>query len=262
MVKRVWVIGIGPGGIDQVTVAAIRALNRVEVFLVPDKGAAKHDLVALREQICATYIDHDYRIIEVPDPERGPDAERSADQYAGGVRDWHRARADRYAELLTGLPEADAGFLVWGDPAFYDSTLRILDTLQADGLEFEVTVVPGISAIQLLAGEHRTVLNRIGQPIHITTGRRLVADYRAYGSDLGDLVVMLDGALTCRELRAEPLEIFWGAYLGAPEQVLRRGRLDAVIDEIVDLRARLRAAHGWIMDTYLLRPITPAGPTP
>ncbi len=35
-----------------------------------------------------------------------------------------------------------------------------------------------------------------------------------------------------------------------------------MIDEIVDLRARLRAAHGWIMDTYLLRPITPAGPTP
>lgn len=255
MVKRVLVIGIGPGGVDQVTVAAIRALNRVEVFLVPDKGKVKQDLIALREEICATHIDGEYRILEVPDPRRGPDAERTASQYAGGVRDWHRARADAYAALFGELTEETVGFLVWGDPAFYDSTLRILDTLHADGLEFEVEVIPGISAIQLLASEHRIVLNRIGLPVHLTTGRRLVAEYRSHGADLGDLVVLLDGHLTCRDLRTEPLEIFWGAYLGSDRQVLRHGRLDAVIDEIIDLRARLRAEHGWIMDTYLLRPI-------
>ena len=37
--------------------------------------------------------------------------------------------------------------------------------------------------------------------------------------------------------------------LGSP---LAGESLDEVIDDIVDLRARLRAEHGWIMDVYAL----------
>ena len=97
------------------------------------------------------------------------------------------------------------------------------------------------------------VLHDIGQPIHITTGRRLLQEWTA---DLGAVVVMLDGALTCRGLvePAPDLEIAWGAYLGLPQQVLRSGRLADIVDDLVTLRAALRAEHGWIMDTYLLRP--------
>ena len=45
---RVLVIGIGSGNPDHLTGEAVAALNAVDVFLVADKGAAKHDLVALR----------------------------------------------------------------------------------------------------------------------------------------------------------------------------------------------------------------------
>jgi precorrin-6A synthase len=87
--------------------------------------------------------------------------------------------------------------------------------------------------------------------VHITTGRRLVDEWRP---DLGAVVVMLDGALRCRELvdHAPDLVIHWGAYLGLPQQVLRSGRLADVVDELVSLRAELRAEHGWVMDTYVL----------
>ena len=58
-------------------------------------------------------------------------------------------------------------------------------------------MVPGISSLQLLAARHRIVLNGVGGPIQITTGRRLVEEY---DPALGDVVVMLDGDLACAGL--------------------------------------------------------------
>ena len=54
--------------------------------------------------------------------------------------------------------------------------------------------------------------------------------------------------------QAPDLVIHWGAYLGLPQQTLRSGRLADVIDDLIALRAELRAEHGWIMDVYLLSP--------
>ena len=54
--------------------------------------------------------------------------------------------------------------------------------------------------------------------------------------------------------RAPDLLIHWGAYLGLPQQTLRSGRLADVIDDVVAVRAELRAEHGWIMDVYVLSP--------
>ena len=191
----------------------------------------------------------------MPDPERGPDRERGAVDYRAGVAAWHDDRARRYAEIIAAEvgTSGTVGFLVWGDPAFYDSTIRIVESVQAIGVELDLTVIPGISSIQLLAARHRLVLNRIGTPIHITTGRRLLSSYAA---GLGDVVVMLDGELACAGLvRHHPdLEIYWGAQLGLPDEVLVRGRLAAVIEEIRARRQAVRAARGWVMDIYLLRP--------
>lgn len=255
MIRRIHVIGIGMGNPDQLTHEAVAALRSVDVFLVAEKGEAKADLVAARQALCARFIpdDRPYRFIEVPDPQRGPDAERDSAAYGRGVRDWHTARVEAYAEVFATLEEREeaAGFLVWGDPAFYDSTIRVVDAL-AQRLDVAVDVVPGISAPQLLAARHRIPLNRIGSPIHITTGRRLREEY---DPSLGDVVVMLDGALACAGLvETHPdLELFWGAYLGTPDELLVRGRLADVIDEVRRVRAAARERRGWVMDTYLLR---------
>lgn len=244
------VIGIGPGGPQQVTQAAVAAMNAVDVFLVADKGAAKQDLVGARREICERWITGQYRFVDVPDPQRGPDAERDAAAYERGVAEWHRARTDRYREIIAADPGLTYGFLVWGDPGFYDSTLRVVAALARD-LPIECEVLPGISAVQLLAARHGVPLNRVGQPFLVTTGRRLLEDFR----DGLDVVVMLDGHLTCRGLAGRGLEICWGAFLGDPREVLVRGALDKVLDELVDRRATLREEHGWVMDTYLLRPL-------
>jgi precorrin-6A synthase len=250
------VIGIGSGNPDHLTREAVAALNRVDAFLVADKGAAKHDLAELREDLCRELITHDhYSLVEVPDPERGSDRGRNGEDYRAGVAAWHDARAQRYAETITAeLPDGGTvGFLIWGDPAFYDSTIRIVESIRNLGIDLELSVIPGISSIQLLAARHKIILNRVGQPIHVTTGRRLLEEY---SPTLGDVVVMLDGDLACSGLVEGfgDLMIYWGAQLGLPDEKLVSGLLSEVIDEIRATRAGVRTVRGWVMDTYLLRP--------
>ncbi len=251
--RRVHVIGIGAGSPEFVTQQAVTAMNEVDVFLVADKGEAKDDLVAVRRAILERFVDpsHAYALVAVPDPHRGPEAERGTAAYEQAVADWHAARTDAYVARIAALPAGVVvGFLVWGDPAFYDSTIRIVDAI-GERLSLDVAVVPGISAFQALAAAHGVVLHAVGQPVHVTTGRRLVQEWNP---GLGTVVVMLDGALACQALVdvAPDLRIRWGAYLGLPQQELRAGRLVEVVDELVDVRARLRTEHGWIMDVYAL----------
>lgn len=254
-VRRMLVIGIGAGNPDHVTMQAVEALNAASVFFVVDKGEDKSGLLAVREEICRRFIrDQDaYRIVEIEEPERDRST-MPADRYTGVIADWHEARAERFEQaILRELPSEGTGaFLVWGDPSLYDSTLRIIDRILARGqVEFDYDVIPGITAIQALTAAHRIPLNRIGEPIHVTTGRRIAADGIPDGLD--SAVVMLDAGFAAAELDEPDLEVFWGAYLSTADEALVAGRLGEVATEIEHTKAALKAAHGWIMDTYLLR---------
>ncbi|WP_409431085.1 precorrin-6A synthase (deacetylating) [Mycobacterium sp. SMC-16] len=242
--RTIHVIGIGAGDPDYVTAQAVTALNDTQVFFAMDKGDTKDDLVALRRLICERFIEKPgYRFVELPDPKRAKDRE-----YHEAVAEWHAARAQLWAAAIeTELgPDGVGAFLAWGDPSLYDSTLRILDRV-AEHVEFEFDVIPGITAIQALTARHRIPLNDIGEPVLITTGRQL----REHGL-AGAAVVMLDGE--CSFLECPPqTRIWWGAYLGTPDEMLIAGTVGAVGERIARERAEARARHGWIMDTYLLR---------
>jgi precorrin-6A synthase len=248
--RRVLIIGIGAGDPEQVTVQAIRALNQADVFFVPDKGTDKQDLMLLRQEICDRYIDScSYRIVPAPDPER----DRTAAAYRPAVEEWRRQRAELYERLITDeLADGQCGaFLVWGDPALYDSTLAIIEQIVARGtMELEYEVIPGISSVQALAARHRVSLTQVGRPVHITTGRRLA---EGLPENCDDVVVMLDAACSFTGLDEAGLEIYWGAYVGTRDEILVSGKLGEVGDEIQEARREARARKGWIMDTYLLR---------
>jgi precorrin-6A synthase len=248
--RRLLVIGIGAGDPEHVTAQAIRALNDVDVFFVVEKGQEKHDLVDLRREICDRYVENrSFRTIELRDPER----DRTSAAYGEAVEAWRHARAEQWeAAIRTELAEDECGaFLVWGDPALYDSTLAVLDEVLARGeLELAYEVVPGISSVQALAARHRISLNRVGGPIVITTGRRLS---QGLHDEADDIVVMLDAGCAFRRFAGTPMDIYWGAYIGTPDELLVAGDLAAVADEIERVRADARERKGWIMDTYLLR---------
>jgi precorrin-6A synthase len=248
--RKVFVIGIGAGNPDYVTVQAINALNAVDVFFIMDKGQEKEDLVRLRKEICERYIKNtSYRTVETADPPRN----RTASSYEPAVRAWHEQRADIYERLIREeLGEDECGaFLVWGDPSLYDSTLRIIDQVIARGtVAFDYEVIPGISAIQALAARHKIALNRIGRSVHITTGRKLA---EGLPGQIDDVVVMLDGDCSFKALDDSDIDIYWGAYIGTDDEILAAGRLRERSDDIERMRAAAKARKGWVMDTYLLR---------
>lgn len=250
--RRMLLIGIGAGDPLYVTQQAVAALNEVDVFFVMEKGEEKEDLVALRREVCERFIaEQSYRIVAVRDPPR----DRTADAYAAAVDEWRRARADIWERLIAEeLDEHDGvgAILVWGDPSLYDSTLTIMDSIRAAGrVAFGVEVIPGVSAIAALCARHAIALNRVGEAVHITTGRRLARE--GFPANAPDVVVMLDAHCSFEALRGEPVDVYWGAYLGTPDEILIAGRLDDVAGEIVRVRAAARERKGWIMDTYLLR---------
>jgi precorrin-6A synthase len=248
--RKVLIIGIGAGNPDYITVQAINALNEVDLFVMADKGSEKDDLVRLRRDICERYIkDKSYRIIDVEDPER----DRNAADYESGVRAWHEQRVGLYEKLIAQeLGEEEcAGFLVWGDPSLYDSTLRMIERITARGtVAFEYEVIPGITSVQALAARHRITLNRIGQSIHITTGRKLV---EGLPDGIGDVVVMLDAGCSFKSIDDPEMDIYWGAYVGTDDEILVSGKLHERMHEIERIRSEAKAKKGWIMDTYLLR---------
>ncbi|MET8873987.1 precorrin-6A synthase (deacetylating) [Nocardia sp. NPDC004604] len=243
--RKLYVIGIGAGDPDQVTVQAIKAMRQVEVFFVIGKGAEKRELVNVRTAILAEHLDHPYRIVEIADPPR----DRAPADYQGVVEDWHDRRSALLEDAFARV-DGVGGILVWGDPSLYDSTLRMIERVLDRGAQrFDYEVIPGVTSVQALAARHRMVLHRIGEPVHITTGRRLREDGLS-----GSTVVMLDGDCSFTEVPGDDVHIWWGAYLGMPDETLIEGPLRAVEKEIVERRTRLRADKGWIMDVYLLRP--------
>jgi precorrin-6A synthase len=249
-VRTIYVIGIGAGDPDHLTLQAIAAMNRVDVFFTIDKGAAKGDLAGLRSELLARHVTRPHRVVEARDPER----DRVAGAYEAAVVDWQDRREAIYEAMIADELAEDAagGFLVWGDPALYDGTLRILERIATRGaVAFDVVSIPGISSVQALAAQHRLILNRIGRPFTVTTGRRLAAEGFPAGVD--DVVVMLDARNAFAGLPDTDVDIYWGAYVGTADEVLVHGDLQEVKGEIQRVWAEHRERKGWIMDTYLLR---------
>ena len=244
-------IGIGSGSPGHLTREAIAAMNRADVILIPDKGADKADLAELRRALCAEVLTGDTRLVEFAMPVR-----EAKDGYAAGVERWHDAIAERWEQAIARHKAQRPALLVWGDPSLYDSTLRIAERV-ARRLPLTLRVIPGITAIQALCAAHAIPLNAVAEPVIITTGRQIRDHGWPPGADRA--VVMLDGDCAFQSLDPEGVQIWWGAFLGMPEELLIAGPLAEAGPRILAARARARAAHGWIMDIYLLQRRRPAG---
>ena len=251
--KTILIIGIGAGDPDYITVQAAKALNRVDVFFLMDKGPAKQKLRALREALCRQHIkDRAYRFAEAESPPR----DTAPADYRASVDALNREKQDVFERMIEGEMEdgQTAGVLVWGDPMLYDSTIRNIEAIAAGGRhQIEYEVFPGITAVQALAARHKIPLNRIAEPVLLTTGRKLAEDFcrASTASSSCSTARTLTGASPSKT--HGDMEIYWGAYLGTPDEILISGKLADVADEIQRRRAEARRANGWIMDTYLMR---------
>ncbi len=183
--KTLLVIGIGAGNPDYITIQAIKALNRCDVVFLMDKGPSKDSLIDLRRQLCERYItERTYRFVEAQTPER----QRGDVDYQASVQALNRDKQQVFERLINQeLAEGQTGaFLAWGDPALYDSTLRILQQILASGAaHFEYQVIPGITSVQARAAQGAVEPHRPFTGNHHRTppGRRAGRGCRYPGGD-------------------------------------------------------------------------------
>ena len=237
-----WLVGIGTGNPGHVTLEGQQALREAATVLIPRKGTGKDDLAHLRHAILEQ-AGAAARVVEFDMPVRDDSL-----PYQERVARWHDEIALRWQAALEGAAPGPVALLVWGDPGLYDSTLRIAERISPAP---EIRVVPGITALQALTSAHAIPFNTVNGPVTVTTGRRLRDHGWPEGAETA--IVMLDGECSFQSLTGQDLHIWWGGFLGMENQILDSGPLDEAGPRIIEIRAKARAEHGWIMDTYLLR---------
>jgi precorrin-6A synthase len=238
-------IGIGTGSPGHLTRDGIAAMAAADLIMIPSKGADKADLAELRQALCRQVLASPPAMALFEMPQR-----HSHNGYREGVEAWHDAIAEAWERVIRSHGAIRPALLVWGDPSLYDSTLRIAERV-ARRLPLHLRVIPGITAIQALCAAHTIALNAVAAPVTITTGRQLRDHGWPPGADR--IVVMLDAEASFQRLAPQGVLIWWGAFLGMPEEMLIAGPLAEAGPRILTARARGRAAHGWIMDIYLLQ---------
>ena len=247
--KKIYLIGIGPGNPDYLTVQAIEAMKGVDVFFFLEKRKGDEDFLKIRREILERYLDRGtYRVVSARIPKR-----KKGGNYVEEVRAWREEAAEVVAGLIKNeMEEGENGaLLIWGDPSLYDGHLEMLQHILKRGvIDFEYEVIPGITSVQVLATRHKIPLNRIGESIVITTGRRL-KEYAP--AEITNTVVLLDSYSTFGRFKDADIDIYWGGYLGTEDEILFSGRLKDIIEELKKIRSEAKKKKGWLMDTYILR---------
>ena len=94
--RRLYVIGIGVGDPEHLTLQAVAAMNRVDVFFTIDKGDATSDLAALRTELLARHVARPHRVVAAPEVPR----DRDPIAYLATATDWQARREALYEELI------------------------------------------------------------------------------------------------------------------------------------------------------------------
>ena len=124
-----FLIGIGTGNPDHLTRQAVKALNAVDLVMIPKKSG-KADLAELRHAILAEVVTNPaVQIAEFDLPVR----DAANPDYEAGVNDWHDAIAAVWAITLAAYGATRVALLVWGDHVRKDTATRFSETQSAMG---------------------------------------------------------------------------------------------------------------------------------
>ncbi len=243
---KIFLIGMGTGNPEHLTMEGIKTLKKMDLILLPKKNNQKKELLNIRKHICKTILKKKTRIKEYNIPSR-----TQKKNYRESVNIWHQKISENIFKIIKKKQSEKnkLGFLIWGDPALYDSTLRIISNLK---IKYKLKIISGISSIQALTSAHSISLNEIGESVLVTTGRKLKEEMFKNSKSV---LVFLDGEYSFKFLDLKHYYIWWGAYLGMKKQILIKGRLSEVYKKIISRKKKAQTVNGWIMDTYLLKKI-------
>src|SRR3990172_1705871 len=165
MTGKLYVIGVGPGDPELMTLKAVRILKEVPCVFVP-KGREEGSSLALTIMRGAVSIDgkkivelHFPMIKTAPHPPNVstpltgqasplPRGERQASQADDLNAKWNEAVQAIYSVFEQGI---DAAFITIGDPGIYSTFFYLYDKLLERMPELSIEIIPGISSINAAA---------------------------------------------------------------------------------------------------------------
>jgi precorrin-2/cobalt-factor-2 C20-methyltransferase len=153
MNSKLYVIGIGPGDPELLTLKAVRTIKESPVLCVP-KGREEGSSLALSIVEKAVSLDGK-EIIEAHFPMRKTKKERSAvsGQQSANYDPELDARWNEIAESILARLEKgkDVAFLTLGDPAIYSTFFYLYDRLLELHPGLDIEIIPGVSSINASA---------------------------------------------------------------------------------------------------------------
>lgn len=140
--STLYVIGIGPGDPELLTLKAVRLIRDVPVIFVP-KG--REDGRSLALSIVSRIIDlSNKRVVELHFP-----MVKTKD-ITDDIQNRWETLSD---EVINNLQESDAAFLTLGDPCFYSTFFYLSSRIKGAVPGLKIKIVPGISSINAGAAE-------------------------------------------------------------------------------------------------------------
>jgi precorrin-2/cobalt-factor-2 C20-methyltransferase len=142
---KLYVIGIGPGDPELLTLKAVRILKQVGCICVP-KGKERGDSLAL--SIISQIINLDNKeIMEAYFPMQKTKLSQSGEAL---YTKWHEIIANLLCRLNKGV---DIAFITLGDPAIYSTFFYLYDKLIERKPDIQIEIIPGISSINAAAAK-------------------------------------------------------------------------------------------------------------
>lgn len=148
MTGKLYVIGVGPGDPELLTLKAMRILKTISCICVP-KGREEGSSIAL--SIVENAMDlRDKEILEVYFPmkkTRKTSRREGAHDKDSATRDLDTKWREAAEAILSKLNKGDTAFITLGDPTIYSTFFYLYDGLLELDPELDIEIVPGVSSI-------------------------------------------------------------------------------------------------------------------
>lgn len=160
MLGKLFVIGVGPGDPELITLKAVRILKDISCIFVP-KGKEEGSSIAL--SIVERVIDlKDKEIIEAYFPMKKTRLQAS-DSCELDTK-WYETIETIYSKLNKGI---DVAFITLGDPTIYSTFFYLYDKLLELSPLLNIEIIPGVSSINAGAARAKLSLSLADEKIAI-----------------------------------------------------------------------------------------------
>ena len=146
MTAKLYGVGVGPGDSDLLTIKALETLQKVDYICAPQSGN-KRDSLAL--EIVKEKVDIKNRVMKLNFP---------MSYNKNELDQAHSVAALKIKEKL--IQGKDLAFITLGDPLFYSTYIYILNKLNKNSTEAEISVktIPGITSVSACSAKNNLPL--------------------------------------------------------------------------------------------------------